>query len=203
MLERMFLPACGAAALVLTAGHLLGATGPSSAGAVPDWQWPLRPRPPVVGVFAAPADRYAAGHRGVDLAATVGQPVRAAGAGVVGFAGSVAGRGVVSVTHPDGRRTTYEPVVPSVSRGERVRAGDVLGRVSAAAGHCLPATCLHWGLRVDDHTYRDPLGLLGAPAVRLLPLWRADPRGWAVHEPARARTAPPDRGPLMAGLGPR
>src|SRR5204863_385874 len=38
--------------------------------------WPLRPRPPVVAGFHPPASRFGAGHRGVDLAGTVGQVVR-------------------------------------------------------------------------------------------------------------------------------
>jgi murein DD-endopeptidase MepM/ murein hydrolase activator NlpD len=169
----------------------------------------------VVAGFDAPAGPYAAGHRGVDLAAGVGQPVRSAGAGVVFFAGRVAGRGVVSVTHPSGLRTTYEPVTASVTTGATVRAGQALGTVSAAPGHCLPATCLHWGLR-DGDTYLDPLGLLGAVRVRLLPVWapagpgtlpRAGPgaltltrAGPGVLSPAAGGAASsPDRGPLMAG----
>jgi murein DD-endopeptidase MepM/ murein hydrolase activator NlpD len=147
------------------------------------WQWPLWPRPAVAERFVASPEPYAAGHRGVDLAAQVGHEVLAAAAGVVSFAGPVAGRGVVVVTHPGGRRTSYEPVATSVSTGERVAAGDVLGQVSAAPGHCLPATCLHWGLRRDE-TYLDPLALVHAALVRLLPVWTA-----------------PDRGPLLAGPG--
>ncbi|HEX7187763.1 MAG TPA: peptidoglycan DD-metalloendopeptidase family protein [Actinomycetes bacterium] len=145
------------------------------------WEWPLQPQPRVVAGFQAPPSPYAAGHRGADLAAGVGQPVLAAGGGVVAFAGPVAGRPVVSVVHPDGRRTTYEPVVARVAAGDRVSAGAVLGAVSAAPGHCLPATCLHWGLRLGE-TYLDPLALVGAAPVRLLPVWtdQAWPDGlWA------------------------
>lgn len=164
------------------------------------WVWPLDPQPRVVAGFDAPTGPYAAGHRGADLAAEVGEPVRSAGRGVVAFAGPVAGRGVVSVDHADGRRTTYEPVSPVVAAGDPVREGQVLGTLSAAPGHCLPATCLHWGLRVGE-TYLDPLALVGAVTVRLLPVWGVDPTGgpdpWAPlvgHWPAMA----PDRGPLMA-----
>lgn len=149
----------------------------SGADALPDpsprtaWAWPLAPEPRVVARFLAPPGPYAAGHRGVDLAAAVGQRVLAAGAGVVSFAGPVAGRGVVVVTHPGGLRTTYEPVTGALSVGEPVRRGDVLGTVTAAPGHCLPATCLHWGLR-RGVTYLDPLALVGGfPSVRLLPVW--------------------------------
>ena len=128
------------------------------------WGWPLDPVPAVVAPFLAPAGPFAAGHRGVDLAAAVGAVVRAAGPGTVAFAGPVAGRPVVSVDHPGGLRTTYEPVTPLVSRGDPVARGDPLGTVAAAPGHCLPATCLHWGLRRGD-VYLDPLTLVGAGAA--------------------------------------
>ncbi len=53
---------------------------------------------------------------------------------------------MVTVLH-GGRRTTYEPVVATVEVGTVVAAGDVVGRLSVAGGHCfLPAACLHWGL---------------------------------------------------------
>ena len=77
-----------------------------------------RYRPPLAGLlsvlhrFEQPATLYAAGHRGVDLAATSGQPVLAARGGRVQFAGPVAGRGVVVIAHSDGIRTEYEPVAP-------------------------------------------------------------------------------------------
>jgi murein DD-endopeptidase MepM/ murein hydrolase activator NlpD len=143
--------------------------------------WPLQPTPAVVAGFAPPPSPYVAGHRGVDLAGRAGQPVRAAVGGRVTFAGSLAGRGVVVVAH--GRtRTTYEPVRASVVVGETVAAGDRLGSLEATGGHCLPAICLHWGLLEDD-TYLDPLTLVGAGPVRLLPLEGPDAvgqaRGWA------------------------
>ena len=89
------------------------------------------------------------------------------------------------VLHGD-RRTTYEPVVASVVRGDPVAAGDVLGRLAVNYGHCFPAACLHWGLiegSGDAQVYLDPLSLVGGGPVRLLPLWRdepvAPPRPWA------------------------
>ena len=125
-----------------------------------------------MAAFRAPVGPYGAGHRGVDLEARVGQPVRAAGPGTVAFAGTVAGRGVVSLDHAGGLRTTYEPVVAAVDIGDQVAAGTRLGLLSAAPGHCLPGTCLHWGLRRGG-VYLDPLTLLGMVRVRLLPVWTA------------------------------
>ena len=130
--------------------------------------WPLLPRPAVVAHFEPPTVRWGAGHRGVDLAGHVGQPVRAALGGTVTFVGRIAGRGVVVVGH--GRtRTTYQPVLPTASPGDHVSAGDVIGRLSGAGSHCAPRACLHWGLRRGE-AYLDPLTLVDAPRpVRLLP----------------------------------
>ena len=89
--------------------------------------WPLRPRPAVLRVFDAPSPNWQRGHRGVDLAGVPGQPVYAAGPGTVVFAGELAGRPVVSIAHPGGLRTSYEPVVPSVRPGQLVAAGAALG----------------------------------------------------------------------------
>lgn len=164
----------GAVLLIL----LLGAGVPAAAGPDrPDGVWPLEPEPDVVRRFEPPPTPFAAGHRGVDLAATPGQAVRAALPGTVGFAGSIGGKPVVTVLH-GGRRTTYEPVVASVEGGQEVAAGAVLGRLTVTDSHCFPAACLHWGLVVGegrDEEYVDPLSLVGSGPVRLLPLWRGEP----------------------------
>ncbi|MFM2437837.1 MAG: hypothetical protein RLZ55_648 [Actinomycetota bacterium] len=113
---------------------------------------PLR----VVAGFDPPAQRWQSGHRGVDLAAAEGAPVRAAGAGRVVFAGTVVDRGVVTIDH-GGLRTTYEPIAPTVAVGQPVAAGDVIGSVAAGA-HC-SQRCLHWGALLDEQ-YIDPMALL-------------------------------------------
>ena len=147
---------------------------PGSAGAVRSrpssrWGWPLSPRPAVLRGFDRPEHQWSAGHRGVDLAAQPGQPVVAAADGVVAFVGTVAGRGVVSVRHRGGWRTTYEPVSPVVAVGRPVRRGERLGVVASTAGHCAPRTCLHWGALLGSD-YRDPLALLTSRRPVLLPL---------------------------------
>ena len=98
--------------------------------------------------------------------------------GVVVAAGPVAGRGVVSIRSASGWRATLEPVDPSVTVGDVVARGQVVGALSAPAGggHCGATSCLHWGVRTGsgaDTAYRDPLALLRRP-VRLLPV-----PGWA------------------------
>jgi murein DD-endopeptidase MepM/ murein hydrolase activator NlpD len=143
---------------------------PATATRVPVAAWTA----PVDGVlqvtrpFDLPAQRWRAGHRGVDLAAAPGTPVRAAGDGVVLFAGLVAGRPVVSIAHADGLRTTYEPVAPAVGAGQRISAGTVLGTLVPGHAGCPATACLHWGL-LRGETYLDPLLLLRPPRLRLLP----------------------------------
>ncbi|WP_344948977.1 M23 family metallopeptidase [Sphaerisporangium flaviroseum] len=136
----------------------------------PRWRLPLDHSPNVLRRFAPPAQPWLPGHRGVDLVAQAGQVVRAAGSGIVGYAGPLAGRGVVMIVHPDGLRTTYLPVHASVRHGQVVKLGDVIGVVEERTGHC-PASCLHWGL-IKETRYLDALLLLGLGQVRLLPRWR-------------------------------
>lgn len=131
--------------------------------------WPLEPRPVVARGFSPPVEEWGAGHRGVDLVGNPGQVVRAARSGTVTFAGTLAGRGVVVVGHGE-TRTTYEPVAASVAVGEQVRAGQPIGALEIFGSHCWPATCLHWGL-IEGETYLNPLTLVGAGPVRLLPLY--------------------------------
>jgi murein DD-endopeptidase MepM/ murein hydrolase activator NlpD len=138
-----------------------------SGGTATGYRSPTASRPVVLRPFDHPARPWLAGHRGVDLAMPVGAEVHAAGSGIVVAAGPVAGRPVVSVAHPDGLRTTYEPVSPAVRPGDAVRAGDVLG-VLAAPGHCGDG-CLHWGVRRAADDYVDPMLLLGRVTVRLYP----------------------------------
>ena len=131
------------------------------------WVWPLDPRPDVLAGFDPPDERWGAGHRGVDLAGWAGEPVLSAGDGVVSFAGMLGGRGVVVVSHGL-LRTTYLPVDSVVSVGQRVEAGEVIGTLAVIGGHCLPRVCLHWGL-LRGSTYLNPLTLVGAGPIRLLP----------------------------------
>ena len=124
-------------------------------------------------LFDPPEEEWGAGHRGVDLTAAVGSPVLSPGPGVVAFTGQVARRGVVVVTHPDGLRTSLEPVAASVPVGTAVAAGTAVGVVEDGAdgttpNHCAPRSCVHWGVRRGER-YIDPLSLLDRPPIVLLP----------------------------------
>lgn len=131
--------------------------------------WPLRPRPAVVAGFDPPATRWGSGHRGVDLLGGPAAAVYTSLPGTVTFAGRIAGRGVVVVDH-GATRTTYEPVVATVQVGDRLRGGAMIGRLQLFGSHCFPRWCLHWGLIEGRDHYLDPLTLVGAAPVRLLPV---------------------------------
>lgn len=133
-----------------------------------------RYRPPVeVAVadpFHLPDGHYGAGNRGIEYATAGGEVARAVGPGTVAFAGSVAGRVVVSVDHPDGLRSALTGMSTLAVRvGERVVAGTPLGRAGPG---------LHLGVR-RGRTYLDPASLFGR-TVRprravLVPLPRRPP----------------------------
>lgn len=133
------------------------------------FDWPLAAPHTVVRPFQAPPHAWSAGHRGVDLLGTAGQPVLAAGPGVVTFSGVIAGRGTVTVRHADGRRTTYEPLDVRAPAGRAVATGEPIGVLGSAGSHCAPRACLHWGLLVGPDDYRDPLSLLQVRQTVLLP----------------------------------
>ena len=153
-----------------TAAERPDATG--AAAATPaGWRAPLDGPLTVARPFEPPATPYGPGHRGVDLAAPAGTIVRAAAGGVVSFAGMLAGRGVVAVTH-GALRTTYEPLTVLVRVGQPVAAGTPLGLLAAGHAACRPAACLHWGL-IRGQVYLSPLALLLPAPPRLLPLGSA------------------------------
>jgi len=161
-----------ASTLSATAPARMGATGPTTAPRVVPrrgFVWPLSPRPALLRPFEQPHSQWSPGHRGVDLAAVVGQSVFSAGDGVVAFSGVIAGRGVITVRHPGGLRTTYEPVDQRLAAGSLLHRGAPIGLVSPIPGHCVPLTCLHWGA-LAGQDYQDPLSLLGFGRPILLPL---------------------------------
>jgi murein DD-endopeptidase MepM/ murein hydrolase activator NlpD len=146
--------ATGAAGTAGTSGA--AAPAASSLQRAESWDWPLDGERRVLRPFVAPPHPYGAGHRGVDLAAS-GDTVRAPADGVVTFAGVVVDRPVLTITHADGLRSSFEPVTSDLVAGDRVRRGDAVGTV--LAGHCA-RVCLHLGARIGDE-YVSPLALLG------------------------------------------
>jgi murein DD-endopeptidase MepM/ murein hydrolase activator NlpD len=154
------------------------------------WTWPIVDGRPAgdSGLFDAPDSPYGRGHRGIDVPALVGADVLAVAPGVVTFAGSVAGTGIVTIDH-GGERSTYQPVSAAVAKGDRVEAGDVLGTLQAGPGHCT-TPCLHLG-RIDDATK----GAVAEGSDYLDPLERLPVR-------SNVRLVDPDEPPPVPPLGP-
>lgn len=118
----------------------------------------------VLDPFRPPPEPWLAGNRGIEYATVPGTPVRTIGPGVVVFAGPVAGQVWVTVLHGDGLRSSYGVAAAWVRRGQRLRAGAVIG---------VAGSSLHLGVRRGS-TYLDPASLwgrrVGPGIVALVPL---------------------------------
>src|SRR6476646_4877435 len=121
-------------AVVATAGVASARPAAAALDQNPDAGWRRPVDGTVVRPFSEPSAAFGSGHRGVDLAAPAGTPVRAAGVGTVTFAGDVAGAVDDAVT-------------------TRTIIGHT-GGIDADSGHG-PDT-LHFGLRVGER-YVDPM----------------------------------------------
>jgi hypothetical protein len=136
----------------------LGAAASPAAACAGAWARPVDGA--IVDPFRAPPNPYGPGNRGIDLAGPAGTPVRAAGDGVVSFAGSVGGTLHVVVAHDGGLRTTYGFLATAAVRArQRVGRGQVVG-TTGGGGPGQPAQSLHFGLRLGDR-YVDPSVLFG------------------------------------------
>ena len=142
-------------------------------------------RPRVVHPFEKPAQRWSAGHRGVDLAVPENdRRVYAPAPGKVVFSGTVVNRKVLVIAHPDGRRSTFEPMDEALPVGTPVAAGEVIGTVAVTAGgtserpyrRCT-TVCLYWGVRQGGARgdgsgktaeYINPMSLLGSKEPSIL-----------------------------------
>ena len=155
------------------------------------WLWPVDGL--VIRPFSNGTDPYAGGqHRGIDIGAPVGTPVRAGAAGVVSFAGPVPGYGrVVTIRTPDGFAVTHAQLGSLlVDEGLVVAEGDTVGTVgtSAEPEHAEPH--VHLGVRIaaDDYGYIDPVSLL--------------PRRPQVMSPAPDSAAPAPAPPVTTPIEP-
>ena len=132
------------------------------------WTWPVDG--PVLKEFSLGDDPYAAGHhRGIDIAAPAGAPVRAPAAGTVSFAGTVPGGGrAVTIRTADGYAVTLLHLgALGVGRSTTVGEGDAVGLVgpSGVAEHAEPYVHLGVRLAADPNGYVNPLSLLPSRAV--------------------------------------
>ena len=125
-------------------------------------------RPRVIRPFEKPAQRWSA----------------APAPGKVVFSGTVVNRKVLVIAHPDGRRSTFEPMDEALPVGTTVAAGDVIGTVAGTANgnserpyrRC-STPCLYWGVRQGGARgdgsgktaeYINPMSLLGSKEPSIL-----------------------------------
>lgn len=116
------------------------------------WNWPVEGR-----VSSLPGARWGRAHQGIDLAAPVGEPVFAARAGTVVFAGERGGYGLlVELEHRDGVRSRYAHLSRiSVEVGQSLGGLETLGLVGQsgnATGPHLHFEILELGGAVDPRT---------------------------------------------------
>ncbi|MGH3061927.1 MAG: murein hydrolase activator EnvC family protein, partial [Gaiellaceae bacterium] len=129
------------------------------AGAPPAlaWTWPVDG--PVLRPFALGDDPYAAGqHRGIDVGAARGSPVRAPTAGTVSFAGTVpgGGRAVTLLTEHGHAVTLVHLGGIAVTHGALLEEGATVGTIGPSGDPEHPQGYVHLGVREAD----DPNGYL-------------------------------------------
>jgi murein DD-endopeptidase MepM/ murein hydrolase activator NlpD len=130
---------------------------PAVTGGAPSFRWPLPGR--IISGFGPKAGgRF---NDGVNLKASAGEPVRAAGDGVVAYAGdAIPGFGnLLLVKHAGGWVSAYghnEALL--VARGARVKAGEVIARAGQTGAVAEPQ--LHFELR-RGRAPLDPAKVIG------------------------------------------
>lgn len=121
-----------------------------------EWHWPLYGRVSSrYGWRKDPRGRGRQMHHGIDIAAAPGRRVKAAGVGVVSYAGRGGGYGnLVEVRHPDGHVTRYAHMTQLlVKTGQQVEGGDPVGTVGNTGRSTGPH--LHFEFRLNGKT-EDP-----------------------------------------------
>jgi len=133
-------------------------------------------------------------HRGVDLAAAPGTPVRAACTGPVAFAGRIGADGIVTLRCGPWR-VTHMPLARIAARGF-ARRGAVIGTVARSPDH----DGLHLGMRRDGTRfgYVDPLPFLARRSPPLGPAPRPPPRIVRPLRPPPRAAAPRPASPPLA-----
>jgi murein DD-endopeptidase MepM/ murein hydrolase activator NlpD len=130
---------------------------PTVTGIAPAFRWPL-PGRIISGFGAKPGGRF---NDGVNLKASAGEAVRAAGDGVVAYAGdAIAGFGnLLLIKHAGGWVSAYaHNDTLLVARGARVKAGEAIARAGQSGAVAEPQ--LHFELR-RGRTPVDPAKVIG------------------------------------------
>jgi len=126
------------------------------------WSWPVHG--PLLRGFDPPESPYGSGHRGIDIAASIGTTVRAPEAAIVAFAGQVGGQLFVTLDHGGELTSTYSWLSSTlVRKGDAVARGQPIATTGLGhPGSVVPH--LHLGVKLAG-IYVDPLVYLGPAGV--------------------------------------
>lgn len=149
------------------AAEVPGTSGPESSPSAGTWVTPV-PGFEVDKPFDKPDKNWHSGHRGIDVLALPGEPVRAPGFGTVRFSGSVAGTQVVSL-NIGSYAVSYQSVDTELKKGDAVTPGMHFATVSDPS-HCSNG-CVHVGVWRTDRAkdYLNPVDFFSSQASVLLP----------------------------------
>lgn len=132
------------------------------AGAEPSFVWPVRGE--VITPFSVGDNKYEGGqHRGIDIAASVGDEVVAAAEGTVAYAArNPRGGYMITIDHPNGLSTTYLGLgEKEVKRGQSVTSGQPIGKIGPEGDSSTEKPHLHLGVYEtatrSNKVYKDPL----------------------------------------------
>lgn len=188
---------------------------PVGKAATGEYSWPVAGS--IIRGFEKPTGPYGeGGHEGVDIAAEPGKEVRSAKEGKVAWVGELPRGRFVSISHPGGVRTTYLDLESiSVSAGDRVARGQVIGTVSGKRDSSSTRSHLHFDTYLNG-TPVDPClifrGLDAGSFVRLCPVKRGgssssgdhaatdDPADPVPAQPSRTGRTPATPGHSSRGL---
>jgi murein DD-endopeptidase MepM/ murein hydrolase activator NlpD len=134
--------------------------------------WPLDGR--LMGAFGERTDPFSgegAFHKGVDITAPIGTPIRATADGIVIFAEMENGFGrLVKINHGNGVETYYAHLSRFyVQAGQDVRRGELIGAVGTSGRVTAPH--LHYevhlrGVAVNPYRYLDKTSIFQQPVAR-------------------------------------
>jgi murein DD-endopeptidase MepM/ murein hydrolase activator NlpD len=128
------------------------------------WAPPLELPVSLVNLYRQPNSDYSAGHRGIDYRVSLGDSVLAPADGHIWYSGKVVNRSLISIKHPDGTLSEFEPVCTDLAKGESVFQGQQIGQVCGAdeeyLQHCLSESCLHFSIRIQG-AYLSPQVFIG------------------------------------------
>ena len=130
----------------ITERYTRAANEPRATGAKPRFVWPI------AGSVISRFGLHGEGERndGINISAELGQPIHAAAAGIVTYAGDGLKNygNLILITHADGYVTAYAHTDSiSVARGDRVEQGQVIGTAGETGGVDRPQ--LHFEIRHD------------------------------------------------------